>query len=169
MGEVALVALMCGFLAGSATETYHHFDANGKRTRVEVDCETATHVIEVGLDQKSGSRDSIHQALFAAYLTDFEKAPAVIIIDRDGVESRHELEIRKVAELTGVAYGRCTEAFITRWAFTRRMVSVPATENFLPSSETARSICDLEAFATPDAPAVSAVVGVSAPLDTAVE
>lgn len=161
MGEVELVALLCGFLGGSATETYHHFDVNGKGTHIEVDCETPTHVIEVGLDKRS-SRDSIHQAFFAAYLTDFKKLPAVILIDRESGEGKMELEMRRVAEAANVTYGRCTEDFITRWAFTQRMVGASGAEDFLPASETARSICDLTAFAVPQ---VTGVVGVSAPLD----
>ena len=99
MGEVELAALLCAFLAGSETETRHYFDDYDQKRYVRIDCETDTHVIEVGLDQKASSRDSVHQALFAAFLTG--KKPMVVLIDRDGFEGRFEYEMRQVTRAAG--------------------------------------------------------------------
>lgn len=139
MGEVELSMLLCAFLAGSADEQRQHFDVGGMRRHVRVDCETDSHVIEVGLDAKSSARDSLHQALFAAHLTG--KTPLVVIVDRDGYEGRFEHELRRTTEMAGVAYARCAEGFIQRWAATQAMRR-PAGDD-LPAGDTARAHCDL--------------------------
>ncbi len=181
MGEVSIAAALCGLLAGSAVETNHHFDVNWERRHIEVDCETATHVIEVGLDEKPDSRDSIHQALLAAYLTDLQKIPAVILIDRDGKEGKYELEMRRVTGLLGMAYASCSDKWIETWKARGAMRIVPDTMNDLPDGAWPAGLCDLSeivgpdpvvpAFLTPALPAddVTSVVGVSAPLDTAAD
>jgi len=178
MGEVALAALLCGYLAGGEVEEYHHFDVIGDDRHIEVDCETPTHVIEIGLDEKPGSRDSVHQALFSAYLTDFEKIPAVILIDRDGVEGKYELEMRQVTQMLGLAYASCSAGWIKAWKARGGMRIVPDNTNDLPEAGWTASLCDLAEiigpeivvppFITPDLP-VTGVVGVSAPLEEQAE
>lgn len=143
MGEVELAGLLCAFLAGSAAETRQYFDVYGTSRYVRVDCETPTHVIEVGLDGTTSARDSIHQAVFAATLTG--KVPLVVLIDRDGFEGKMEHEVRMVADRLNVAYGVCTEAFILRWAATSpwRNVGLDKPLDDLPTEATVRSRCDL--------------------------
>lgn len=147
-GEVELAALLCAFLAGSEQETRQYFDVNGMSRHVRVDCETETHVIEIGLDGKASSRDSVHQALFFAHLTG--KTPAVILIDRDGFEGRFEYEMRHVAPAAGVTYARCHEDFIMRWARTRAMREGygQGKQDDLPAHWPATSLCDLGALRT---------------------
>ena len=146
MGEVELAALLCAFLSGSVAETPQYFDVNGLRRHVRVDCETETHVIEVGLDGKPSSRDSLHQALFFAHLTG--KTPAVLLIDRDGFEGRYEYEMRQVTGATGVLYLRCSADLINRWATT-----APMRDGYyrgaddLPRNSHARTLCDLRPLA----------------------
>ena len=84
--------------------------------KVRVDCETDTHVIEVGLDKRS-SMDSVHQAIFAASLTG--KSPMVLMIDTDGREDRYEFQVRTVAQASGVDYRVYDEDFLIRWQMTR--------------------------------------------------
>lgn len=168
MGEVAIAAALCGLLAGSATETYHYFDVNGEPRRIEVDCETATHVIEVGLDEKVSARDSVHQAALYAYLAGFEKIPAVILIDRDGKEGKYELEMRRVTGVLGVAYGRCHQYAIERWAATAAYRAVLDGEDDLPGTGFAPAVCDLSAIMSPTVPEVTGVVGVAATLPPSV-
>ena len=99
MGEVELAALLCAFLGGSEAETRHHFDVDDRDRHVRVDCETAGHVVEIGLDGTASARDSLHQALFSAHLTG--KSPAIILIDSDGRVGRYEHEMRHVARPPG--------------------------------------------------------------------
>lgn len=146
MGEVYLAALLCAFLAGSEEETRHYFDANGMKRHVRVDCETREHVIEIGLDGKSSARDSLHQALFFAHLTG--KTPVVILIDRDRHEGRFEYEMRQVTRAAGVAYVRCSKAFVLRWAATAAMREGFGDDGVddLPAQAGVRARCDLGAL-----------------------
>lgn len=73
----------------------------GGRSYVIVDCETATHVYEGGLDKRS-SLDSVQQALFFASLTG--KKAAVVIYDTDGVTGKYEYRIKTACEIAGVEY-----------------------------------------------------------------
>ena len=86
---------------GGQTETRHYYIYAGGRSHISVDCETATHVYEGGLDKRA-SLDSVQQALFAAHLTG--KLPAVVIYDSDGKEGQYEYRIRIAAELARVRY-----------------------------------------------------------------
>ena len=136
MNEVALAALLCGFLRGGAAELPHAFDNLGGLRRVRVDCETADLVIEVGLDGRSSARDSVHQAVFAAHLTG--KTPVVVLVDTDGVEGRYEQETRIVADRLGVAYANCSADFIVAWAATSGLRG-PVPGDDLPAATTARA------------------------------
>ena len=144
MGEVELAALLCAFLAESAEEQRHYFDVAGMKRYVRVDCETADHVIELGLDGSSSARDSVHQALFAQHLTG--KQPVVILIDRDGYEGRFEHEMRHVSKAAGVLYLRCSEGAIQRWAATSGMRQGAAGMDDLPGPGAVGASCDLQAL-----------------------
>lgn len=140
MGEVALAALLCGFLSGGEVEARVGFLNVGQHRHVRVDCETSTHVIEMGLDGKASSRDSVHQAVFAAQISG--KAPAVIVIDTDGTEDRYEQEIRVVAEALGIAYATCHADFIVAWAASSGLRPPTLVNDLPPPGATARA-CDL--------------------------
>ncbi len=150
MTETQIAALLCAWLAGAETEERHAFVNLGDDRAIRVDCETPTHVIEVGLD-KGSSRDSLHQALFAAELTG--KVPMVVLIDRDGVEGRYEQEMRIVAVRAGVPYARCTEDFIVRWDRTRAYRGAAAGDD-LPKGQGAWGTCDIATVYRDSAPLV---------------
>lgn len=153
MGEVAITALLCGLLNGGMTEVRHEFPNLGGSRSVRIDCETPTHVIEVGIDDRASSRDSLHQALFAAHLTG--KTPMIVLIDTDGSEGRYEYEMRTVAAEAGIAYRTCGRAFIQRWAATSawRDVGLDKTLNDLPREAAVSTRCDLAGgFAEPTRP-----------------
>ncbi len=143
MNELATTALLCVLLSGGETEMRHYFPNLGETRHVRVDCETPTHVIEVGLDNTASARDSLHQALFAAHLTG--KTPMVIVIDTDGIEDRYQYETRIVAEQAGVAYGTCSRDFIRRWMATApfRAAGRDKSVDDLPRDAVAARQCDL--------------------------
>jgi len=142
MNELALNALLCGLLGGASIEQSHGFINDGKEVSVRIDCETPRYVIEVGRDGRS-SRDSIHQAIFAAWLTD--KKPMVVLIDTDGREGRYEQEMRAVAARLDVEYAVCSEAFLVRWAATApfRDLGLDKSIDDLPLEASARGFCNL--------------------------
>lgn len=151
MGEVSLAALLCGLLNGGETEQRHYFEPLGESRHVRIDCETPTHVIEVGLDNTDSNRDSLHQALFAAELTG--KTPVIILIDTDGREGRYEYEMRHVAGRAGVAYRTCRQGFVERWAATSywRNVGLDKDLDDLPRNAAVETHCDLRGVvAVPD-------------------
>jgi hypothetical protein len=137
--ESTYISLLCALIGGAEPESAHFFDVYGyQRPRyIRVDCETPTHVIEVGLDERASSRDSVHQAALAAAFTG--KRPMVVLIDTDGREGRYELEMRLVTEHLGVDYVTCSAHFLERWA---------ATAPF--RDETGRDLADL-----PDDPTIA--------------
>jgi hypothetical protein len=142
MGELQIAALLCSLLGGAETEESHRFSNLEKTRSIRVDCETASHVIEIGLDQKSSSRDSVHQAVFAAGLTG--KTPMVVLIDRDGVEGRYEQEMRAVTDALNIDYAVCRQAFIIRWVNTAPWRNMRG--NDLPRNRVAATHCDLNAL-----------------------
>ena len=94
--EAIATALFCT-LAQGEIEARHDYEHG----YIRVDCETANHVIEAGLDKRS-SLDSAQQVVFAAILTN--KIPVVIIYDTDGIEGKYEYRIRKTCEYLGIDY-----------------------------------------------------------------
>ncbi len=146
MGEVFLTALLCGFLGHGVPEVSHKFTNQSYTRRIRVDCETPTHVIEVGLDGKSSSRDSLHQAVFAGLQSG--KIPMVLMIDTDGTEGRYEQEMREVTDALGVAYATCDAAFIHRWAATAPF-RARLGQTDLPSFEIRVTYCDLGPVGAP--------------------
>lgn len=100
-GEVELALILCAMLGGTA-EVRHPFDVLDRRHYVSVDCETDTHVIEMGLDDRRSSYDSVHQAGFAAALTG--KIPKVIIIDTNGIEENAQFQVETASKAAIVEF-----------------------------------------------------------------
>ncbi|MDU8912359.1 hypothetical protein [Aestuariicoccus sp. MJ-SS9] len=115
-GEVELTAILCSLILGGEMEVRHDYIAAGSARHVRVDCETPTHVVEVGVDAKRSSFDSLHQALFAAEITG--KLPMVVMIDTNGVEEGEEFQVETVARRTGVSYFTVDKDFLIRWRMT---------------------------------------------------
>lgn len=115
-GETHLAAILCSLILGGEAEVRHDYVAAGRSHHIRVDCETDSHVYEVGFDGTRSSFDSVHQALFAAQLTG--KHPAVVIIDTDGVAGAVEYQMRRVAAATGVSFLSTDKDFLIRWQMT---------------------------------------------------
>lgn len=115
-GETHLAAILCSLILGGETETRHPYMAAGETRHIRVDCETPTHVYEVGLDGTRSSYDSLHQALFAAELTG--KIPAIVIIDTDGHVEPVEHQVRAVARRAAVTFLTTDKDFLIRWQMT---------------------------------------------------
>lgn len=143
MKEIEIALLLCQLFSGASVEAAQTFAVQDRARQIRVDCETPTHVIEVGLDDSASSRDSVHQAILAAELTG--KTPMVVVIDRDGQEGRYEQELRRVTRALGVPYARCRQALLIRWRQTApwRAAGVDRGQDDLPVQGFARSLCDL--------------------------
>jgi hypothetical protein len=100
MKEALAIPLLCSFYGGEI-EVRHHYIVDVGPQFIRVDCETDTHVMEMGLDKRS-SFDSIHQAVFASIVTG--KLPQIVIIDTDLRVGKEEFQIKNVAELLGIPY-----------------------------------------------------------------
>lgn len=124
MNEAAFIAILCGMVLGGSSEQQlgyvgsHNLLGEARENDVYVDCETDTHVIEVGLDKRS-SLDSLQQAVFASVLTG--KAPKIIIVDRDGMVGRWETRIRTAARATGVEFELISDEALIRESMTHWM------------------------------------------------
>jgi hypothetical protein len=94
----------------------HDYPVVDRQHHIRVDCETKTHVIEVGFDGKRSSRDSVHQALFAAGLSG--KLPMVVIIDTNGLEENIQYQVETVSSASNVSYMTVTEDYLVRWRMT---------------------------------------------------
>ena len=99
LDENAFNKALAKYLGGTNEKaiTYQFKDSFGKTASgaVRIDIETASEVIEGGLDKRS-SLDSIQQAIFASTLTG--KKPAVAIYDSDGNWGKIEHRIHAVAK-----------------------------------------------------------------------
>ena len=150
MNELASTFLLCTLLSGGETETRHYFPNIGEERYVRIDCETPSHVIEVGLDNTPSNRDSVHQAIFAGILTG--KTPMVIVIDTDGIEDRYQYELREVTKRAGVAYAVCSRDFVRRWVATSPYRELGLDKDLfdLPDEPLAKQHCNLgSAFEVP--------------------
>ena len=114
--ETHLAAILCSLLLNGEAEVRHTYTVAGDQRHIRVDCETPTHVYEVGFDGKRSSFDSLHQAIFAAHLTG--KLPAIVIIDTDGQVEPVEYQVRTVAQATGVCFLSTDKDFLIRWQMT---------------------------------------------------
>lgn len=101
MFESHYIAMLCALVLGGEAEIAHPYNVGYDLHRIRVDCETPTHVVEVGRDTRS-SLDSVQQALFASHVTG--KSPMVVLIDTDGREGPIELQVRTAAEMVGIEY-----------------------------------------------------------------
>ena len=75
--------------------------------------------MEIGLDDRRSSLDSVHQAIFAAHLTDRE--PMVVLVDTNGVEEAIEFQVETVARDLGVAYRVLDRDFVLRMQMTAHL------------------------------------------------
>ncbi|MEJ6398408.1 hypothetical protein [Yoonia sp. 208BN28-4] len=114
--EIELTAILCSLILGGETEVRHYYPVVDRTHHIRVDCETPTHVVEVGFDAKRSSQDSLHQALFAAEQSG--KLPMVVIIDTNGIEENVQYQVRTVARSLDVSYLTVTEDFLIRWQMT---------------------------------------------------
>ncbi len=114
--EIELTAILCALIFGGETEVRHYYPVVDRTHHIRVDCETDTHVIEVGFDAKRSSQDSLHQALFAAERTG--KLPMIVIIDTNGVEENVQYQVETVARAASVSYLTVTKDFLIRWQMT---------------------------------------------------
>lgn len=105
LNENAFNNALAKYLGGTSEKalTYQFKDSFGQTASgtVRIDIETASEVIEGGLDKRS-SLDSIQQAIFASTLTG--KKPAVAIYDSDGNWGKIEHRIQTVAKSLRVKF-----------------------------------------------------------------
>ncbi|WP_124111023.1 hypothetical protein [Palleronia sp. THAF1] len=122
--ELDLAAILCSLVLGGTPEVSHPYSVGYDLHRIRVDCETDTHVIEVGLDKRS-SLDSVQQALFAASLTG--KKPMVVMIDTDAREGPFELRVRTAAQMVEIERRTYDADFLIRWQMTSwlREIRIP--------------------------------------------
>jgi predicted RecB family endonuclease len=116
--EAEAILAICSMLGGQSEVRHHYPIADGNEyvnEYVVVDCETETHVIEVGLDKRS-SLDSVQQAEFFAWVTG--KLPMMIIVDQDGIEGQYEYQIKRSARRLGIRYYSYTSDYLLRWLMT---------------------------------------------------
>ncbi|MEM7047589.1 MAG: hypothetical protein AAF442_08080 [Pseudomonadota bacterium] len=100
--ELELNHAYCHKISGQ-TEVRHTYQIFDTRHNVIADCETATHVFEMGLDKRS-SLDSLQQATFLAWLTG--KTPVVVIFDTDRHVGPYEYRIERACLELGIIYRR---------------------------------------------------------------
>lgn len=116
MFEADLIPIICVLLLGGTPEYRVDYTIDDGAHSVRMDCLTSEHAIEIGLDGRRSSYDSVHQAMFYGHLTD--RAPMVIMIDTDGVEDNAEFQVRTVAQALGVDYQTYDLDFLIRWQMT---------------------------------------------------
>lgn len=127
--ELDLALILCSLFAGGEVEVRHDYSVSGETRYIRVDCETPTHVIEIGLDARRSSFDSVHQAMFAAQVTG--KAPMVVIVDTNGTEEPAEYQVETVARALGVAYRSYDIDYLLRWRMTAHFRAVRAANQAL--------------------------------------
>lgn len=124
MNEAGFIAILCGMILGGSEEPRLDFVGSydllgaAQENHAYIDCETDTHVIEVGLDKRS-SLDSLQQAVFASVHTG--KTPKIIIIDRDGDVGRWETRIRTAARAVDVEFELISDDALIRTSMTHWM------------------------------------------------
>lgn len=102
MFEADIIPIICMTLLGGVPEYRVDYDLQDGSHYVRVDCLTDTHAIEIGLDNRRSSYDSVHQAVFYGDLTG--RMPFVIIVDTDRREDNTEYQVERVARQLGVDY-----------------------------------------------------------------
>lgn len=114
--ELDLAAILCTLLLRGETEVRHDYTAVDGAHYIRVDCETSSHVVEVGFDGKRSSYDSVHQVIFASELSG--KLPMVVIIDTNGLEESVQYQVETVARSLNISYLTVTKDFLLRWQMT---------------------------------------------------
>ncbi|MEM6609912.1 MAG: hypothetical protein AAF689_15200 [Pseudomonadota bacterium] len=112
MFESDLLHIICVLVLGGTPEVRTPYAIETGEHFVRIDCLTDTHAVEIGLDDRRSSHDSVHQAIFAAELTD--RAPMVVIVDTNGVEEATEYQIDTVARALDVEYRVLDRDFLLR-------------------------------------------------------
>jgi hypothetical protein len=102
MFEADLIPIICVLLLGGTPETRIDYHIADGAHHIRADCVTDNHAIEIGLDGRRSSLDSVQQALFAADLTG--RAPMVVLVDTDGVEDAIEFRVETAARAAQVRY-----------------------------------------------------------------
>ena len=115
--ELDLTAILCSLILGGEMEARHDFTVLDRAHHIRIDCETPSHVVEVGLDGRRSTMDSLHQAIFAAHQTG--KLPMIVVIDTNGIEENVQYQVKTAARGTDVAYLSVTKDFLIRWQMTR--------------------------------------------------
>ena len=130
MCEVLYAAMVCAKLGGEAfgdakypieQRVTYNVHAEKKNRWIEVDCMTERYAIEVGLDDKRDSFDSLHQAIFAAVKTGRE--PMIAIVDTNDVEEKEQYQIEVVARYANVEYRVFSKHELERWYWAQRYVN----------------------------------------------
>jgi hypothetical protein len=116
MFEADLIPIICALLLGGESELRVSYEIYEGPQSVRIDCLTETHAIEIGLDGRRSSYDSVHQAIFYGYLT--EREPMVILVDTDGEEDNTEYQVRTVAQALGVDYRVYDLDYLIRYQMT---------------------------------------------------
>ncbi|MCV2876570.1 hypothetical protein OE810_09925 [Rhodobacteraceae bacterium XHP0102] len=116
MTEADLIPIICTMLLGGTPELRVPYALADSAHHVFVDCVTDTHAIEIGLDDRRSSLDSLQQALFYAAL--LERQPMVILVDTDGREDATEYQVETAARTTGVEYRVIDVDFLIRLQMT---------------------------------------------------
>lgn len=130
MFEADLIPIICVMLLGGVPEHRVPYDLHDGSHHVRVDCLTETHAIEIGLDNRRSSYDSVHQAVFYGHLT--ERDPYVILVDTDGREDNAEYQVEQVARQLGVGFAVYDLDYLIRMQMTHWLRSrrhAPALSN----------------------------------------
>jgi hypothetical protein len=116
MTEADLIPILCTFLLGGEPEVRVGYSIDAGAHYIRIDCLTDTHAVEIGLDGRRSSLDSVQQALFAAALTG--RAPMVVLVDTDGAEDPVEFNVKTAAGAADVAYRVIDADFLLRLQMT---------------------------------------------------
>ena len=116
MTEADFIPILCALLLGGEPEVRLNYQIVDGSHHVRVDCLTPTHSIEIGLDGRRSSLDSVQQALFGAQVSG--RAPMVVIIDTNGVEDAIEYRVETGARAAGVSYHVIDAALLIRLQMT---------------------------------------------------
>ena len=116
MTEADLIPIICTLLLGGEPEARGDYTIADGPHRIRIDCLTDAHAIEIGLDGRRSSLDSVQQALFAAHLTG--RAPMVVLVDTDGTEDAVEYRIKTGARAAGVTFRVLDVDFLQRLQMT---------------------------------------------------
>lgn len=116
MTEADLIPILCSLMLSGTPETRVDYVIADGAHHIRIDCLTDSHAVEIGLDGRRSSLDSVQQAIFAAALTG--RAPMVVLVDTDGAEDAVEYRVETAARAAGVAYRVVDVDFLARLRMT---------------------------------------------------